>query len=83
VAGVSVTTPRWHTPKGLHVGASIATLRRIYTRAFDGGIRKPPAGVRDWCADWQLDIPAVPGWGLTACTAHRRVVALDIDFFGH
>jgi hypothetical protein len=77
----SVTGSRWRTDTGLRVGTPVAKLRRFYPKAFDEGLGKPPAGVRNWCAYWSLK-PVTGGSALFACTTHGRVAALFIDLVG-
>jgi hypothetical protein len=81
----SVTGPRWRTDTGLRVGTPVAELRSFYSNAFDGGLGKPPPGVRNWCAYWSLQPVTTPGGGpaLFACTTHGRVAALFVELVGH
>jgi hypothetical protein len=82
---VSVSARGWRTRNGLAVGDSLATLRRLYPKAVDAGLRKPPFGVRNWCADWWL----TPIYGhafhyiVTACVTPRGVAALAASGIGH
>jgi len=81
----TVTGSGWQTDTGLRVGTSVAELRSFYPNAFDDGLGKPPAGVRNWCAYWSLEAPTTPGGGpaLMACTTHGRVAALFVEIVGH
>lgn len=82
---VTATGQAWHTTNGLRVGMPVASLKRFYPHAFDGGLGKPPPGVRNWCAYWNLVGPTTAGGGLAlmACTTGGRVAALFVQFVGH
>jgi hypothetical protein len=82
--GANMSGPRWRTRNDLHVGSPLADVRRLFPKALDVGLGKP-LGARTWCADWWLT--PIPGHAahpiLAACTAHHRVVLLEIEVVGH
>jgi hypothetical protein len=87
--GADVTGSRWHTANGLRVGASLASLRRIFPRAFDSGKipRKRWGVVPVGSTRWELTDGASSSRAarpiLIAYVRGGRVVALGIDVVGH
>ena len=83
-----VTRSSWHTANGLRVGATLASLRRIFPRAFDSGkIRGKHWGVPVGSTRWELTDGASSSQAarsiLIAYVRGGRVVALGIDVVGH
>lgn len=83
----TVTGRRWQTRFGVHVGSTIASLRRAYPEARDWGLGKGGPGVAGWVAEWEIG-PRTPGSHaahpeLFAETSAGRVVALEIGMVGH
>jgi hypothetical protein len=83
-----VTGSRWHTAKGLHVGASVASMRRIFPRAFKAG--KIPGkhwGIPTGSTRWELTGGSSSSHAarpiLVAYVRAGRVAALGINIAGH
>ena len=83
--GAMVTRPGWRTPKGLHVGSSLKTLRYLYPSSLDVGLIKPVPGLRNWTAWWWLTPSNSHSLHpiLTARVTGGRVVAIGVDMVGH
>jgi hypothetical protein len=86
--GAEVTGSRWHTAKGLRVGAPLASLRRIFPRAYNSG--KIPGkhwGIPPGSTRWELADGASSSHAarpiLVAYVRGGRVAALGIDVVGH
>ena len=79
----TLTTHRWRTQQGLHVGDSLRRLRSIYPDVPRTG----PAGIEQtWILD-QGELPCPfadpsPAAGLRAVTIGDYVDHLEIDYFG-
>jgi hypothetical protein len=82
-----VTDSRWHTTTGLRVGGPLASLRRIYPRAYNSGRTTGrhwsiPTGSTEW---WLTS--HAPGHAaqpiLIAYVRGGRVAALGINIVGH
>jgi hypothetical protein len=83
------TGSRWHTANGLRVGAPIASLHRLFPRAYKTG-KIPgkhwsiPTGSTVW---WLANRPSATSHAarpvLTAYVRDGRVAALDITIVGH
>jgi hypothetical protein len=81
-----VTAPAWHTGKGLRIGATLRSLRRLFPKAYDNG----KVAVTRWGAPVGSSL-----WDLTMTSGHAaqpvlvayakngRVAALGIDVVGH
>jgi hypothetical protein len=83
-----VTTPRWHTPNGLHVGATFQSLRRLFPRPYKTGkIRGKhwsiPTGSTVWWLAYRVSSSHAARPVLAAYVRGGRVVALGIDIVGH
>jgi hypothetical protein len=83
-----VTRSRWHTVNGLRVGATAASLRRIFPRAYNSG--KIPGkhwGIPIGSTRWELTDGASSSHAarpvLVAYVRAGRVAALGIDIVGH
>ncbi len=84
-----VTGSRWHTADGLHVGAPLASMRRIFPRAYNSGKTEGkhwsiPTGSTVW---WLANRPSAASHAarpvLTAYVRGGRVAALGITTVGH
>jgi hypothetical protein len=89
---VEVRYSRWHTAKGLHVGATVEELHRLYPKAAGGGGTGRgfrPGGIPAHAREWQLtnlwwrhrDYAA--HLELVAYVRMERVVTLGVEAFGH
>jgi hypothetical protein len=86
--GAEVTGSRWHTANGLRVGATLASLRRIFPRAYNSG--KIPGNhwsIPTGSTRWELTDGASSSHAarpiLVAYVRGGRVAALGIDIVGH
>jgi len=86
--GVEVTGARWHTANGLHVGATLASIHRLFPTARSMGriggllgssLHHPVAWL---LVNWGGSSPAARPV-LVAYTRSGRVVALGITISGH
>jgi hypothetical protein len=83
-----VTGSRWHTANGLRVGVTVASLRRLFPRAFNSGsIPSKHWGIPTGSTRWELADGASSSHAarpiLVAYARAGRVVALGIDVVGH
>jgi hypothetical protein len=83
-----VTGSRWHTANGLRVGATVASLRRLFPRAYNSGrIPGKHWGIPTGSARWELADGASSSRAarpiLVAYVRAGRVAALGIDIVGH
>jgi len=83
-----VTGSRWHTANGLHVGATVASMRRLFPRAYNSG--KIPGkhwGIPTGSTRWELTDGASSSHAarpiLVAYVRGGRVAALGINIAGH
>ena len=83
-----VTGSRWHTPNGLHVGATVESMRRIFPRAFNSG--KIPGkhwGIPTGSTRWELTGGSSSSHAarpiLVAYVRGGHVAALGINIAGH
>lgn len=82
-----VTGPRWHTANGLRVGATAASLRRLFPRAFNSGrIPGKRWGIPTGSTRWELADGASSSHAarpiLVAYVRAGRVAALGINIAG-
>lgn len=87
---IEVSSSRWHTANGLHVGDTAAALHRLFPKAH-GGVRTGRGnhrGIPAHAREWQL----APNWPPRNEGAHLvlvgyvrggRVVRLGVETFGH
>jgi hypothetical protein len=83
-----VTGSRWHTANGLHVGATVASMRRLFPRAYNSG--KIPGkhwGIPTGSTRWELTDGSSSSHAarpiLVAYVRAGRVAALGINIAGH
>jgi hypothetical protein len=88
MSGAVATTPRWRTPRGLRVGATLHALHRVYPRADSfGEVGGTHWGLPAEAISWEL--AAAPHTGhaahlvLFAYGKRGRVVALGLQVVGH
>jgi hypothetical protein len=79
---------RWHTANGLRVGATLASMRRLFPRAYKvGKIPGKHWGIPNGSTDWWLANYASPSHAarsvLNAYVRDGRVAALGIITVGH
>jgi hypothetical protein len=85
--GAEVTSRAWRTSRGLRIGSTVQTLRRLYPSAYSwgstgkGGVLDPPRSIMWVVADETPGHAAHPV--LTADVRHARVISLGISIFGH
>ena len=83
-----VTGSRWHTANGLHVGASLASMRRLFPRPYKTG-KIPgkhwgiPTGSTVWWLAYHVSSSHAARPVLAAYVRGGRVAALGIDIVGH
>jgi len=82
------TDSRWHTVNGLHVGATVASMRRKFPRAYNSG--KIPGkhwGIPTGSTRWELTDSSSSSHAahpiLVAYVRGGHVAALGIDIVGH
>jgi hypothetical protein len=85
---VVVTGSRWHTANGLHVGATLASMRRIFPRAYNSGTTEGrhwsiPTGSTVWWLANRASGSHAARPVLTAYVRGGRVAALGITTVGH
>jgi hypothetical protein len=83
-----VTGSRWHTANGLHVGAPLGSLRRLFPRAYNSGtIPGKHWGIPMGSTVWYLTNLASSRHAarpvLVAYVRGGRVAALGINIVGH
>jgi hypothetical protein len=87
-----VTGSRWHTAKGLRVGAPLATLRRLFPRAYNSGKLPgkhwsiPTGSTSWWLANYESALHGSSHAArpvLNAYVRGGRVAALGIVIVGH
>jgi hypothetical protein len=83
-----VTGSRWHTVNGLRVGAPLASLHRLFPRAYNSGKipgkhRGIPTGSTVWWLANRSSSSQAARPVLAAYVRAGRVVALGIDVVGH
>lgn len=83
-----VSGSRWHTANGLRVGATVASLRRLFPRAYNSGrIPGKHWGIPTGSTRWELADGASSSHAarpiLVAYVRAGRVAALGIDIVGH
>lgn len=83
-----VTGSRWHTANGLHVGAPLASMRRIFPRAYNSGKTEGkhwsiPTGSTVWWLTRHARSSHAAQPILVAYVRGGRVAALGIDIVGH
>jgi hypothetical protein len=83
-----VTGSRWHTPNGLHVGATVASMHRLFPRAYNSGKTEGkhwsiPTGSTVWWLGYRVSSSHAARPVLTAYVRGGRVVALGITIVGH
>ena len=85
--GAEITSRAWRTSRGLRIGSTVQTLRRLYPWAYSwgfsgkGGLLDPPDSTMWVVADETPGHAAHPV--LTAEVRHARVISLSIAIFGH
>jgi hypothetical protein len=83
-----VTGSRWHTANGLPVGATVASMHRLFPRAYNSGKTEGrhwsiPTGSTVWWLGYRVSSSHAARPVLTAYVKDGHVAALGITIVGH